>query len=382
MKLIFTILLLILMSACFAISDYTCLFLGIEPSNTVRALGYGGIGVADIWHNNPLNSYSNPAMASLRDGVSYGWTHENWLEGSGIKDLYYDAGMVNLGFSGLGIILPAPNQGEELGINLDYGMQTQTDEQGNEIGRFRSYESATPYGVAINFLDILRRYNEHYPLLDHIDIALGAEQIFLKSYLGPGIGEFAGVSQTEKAQITNLGGLCSLNYTVSDILKFEGVYGLSMFNPTKEKIRYINSADKDPIYRCDKEGYAISASLLSAKLLGSFIPDEILFFDNIATVRYFAAKQDDFISPDDIESSGAEIGFMDTIYLRRGHYNDPTGHISGDTEGLGINLHYKDLIAFTYNTSKIPGGELVSWIKSSDQHVSINFLGWYNLLKK
>lgn len=379
MKLIFTILLLILMSACFAISEYTCVFLALEPSNTVRALGYGGIGVADIWHNNPLNSYSNPAMASLRDGVSYGRTHENWL---GIDNIYYDAGMVNLGFRGLGIILPAPNQGEELGINLDYGMQTQTDAQGNEIGRFRSYESATPYGVAINFLNILRSYNEHYPLLDHIDITLGAEQIFIKSYLGPGIGEFAGVSQTEKAQIINLGCLCSLNYTVSDILKFEGVYGLSMFNPTKSTFSYINSADKDPIYRYNNDGYAVSAALLSSKLLGSFIPDEILFFDNIATVRYFAAKQDDFKSPDDIESYGAEIGLMDTIYLRRGHYDDPSGHITGDTEGIGINLHYKDLIAFTYNTSEIPGGELISRIKSSDQHVFINFLGWYNLLKK
>jgi len=61
---------------------------------------------------------------------------------------------------------------------------------------------------------------------------------------------------------------------------------------------------------------------------------------------------------DIIHSYGAEFGFLDTFYLRRGYYQDKAGHITGKTSGYGINLHYKNTVSFGYNYAEMPGGEL------------------------
>jgi hypothetical protein len=100
MKYIFTVAFLIVVCACFAVSEYSAVFLGFEPSNINRAWGYGPSGVVDIWHNDPSASYLNPALAAMHEGISYSWTHESWLG----YDMFYDTGIVNIGYKGFGFI--------------------------------------------------------------------------------------------------------------------------------------------------------------------------------------------------------------------------------------------------------------------------------------
>lgn len=53
-----------------------------------------------------------------------------------------------------------------------------------------------------------------------------------------------------------------------------------------------------------------------------------------------------------------ELGLLDTIYLRQGHYDDEAGHITMTIKGFGINLHYKDYFA-QGTTKQAFRGELV-----------------------
>lgn len=379
MKLVLTILLVLSIGVSCAVTDYACMFLAINPSNISRALGYGNIGVVDVWHNNPLTSYSNPAIASLHEGISYGYTHENWLEDIGIADMQYDCGLINIGYKGVGIILPAPNKGSNYGINLDYSSYPYIKKQSNTFREFKSMESATVYGLSINTSEFLKRTEEHHPLFDVLDLAFGAERVLIKSDFELGQGYPEELSKdTAEAACLNLGLISRFKYFPDENIKLEGVYGLSIFNAFNEKIKYLDDDWKDTIYRFTNNGLALSASVLSENLLKGKVHKDLIFFDNILSTRLFVSLEDDYTYREDKLSYGVEIGFLDTFFIRRGHYRDRDGSVVGDTEGYGISLHYKNLFEYSYNSSSIPTG-LSNNEKSSDQTFMINLVELYNL---
>lgn len=379
MKLIFTILAVIVIGSCFAFSESACVFLGLEPSSINRALGYGNIGVVDIWHNNPLISYSNPAIASLHEGISYGYTHENWLKGSGYSNMYYDCGLINVGYNGIGIILPAPNKGEEYGINLDYGIYEHYDEDGNSY-ESHSIESAAVYGLAINASEIMRKDELHSPVFDNLDLAFGAEYVGIKSYLPWYVVETD--YKTAKAHCFNIGAIAAYNTVYSDLYKLEGVCGIAFFNAADEKIKNEDNS-KDTIYRNANLGCAVSFSIVPDALLKDKVNPELIFFNNFVSFRLLGSVQDDYSGSDNPYGFGAELGFLDTVFIRKGYYKDSAGQIEGYTRGFGFDLHYKDIISYSYNTSSIPGGDMVhSDLKSHDHAFMVNFMGMYELIKK
>ncbi len=378
MKLVLTILLVLSIGVSCAVTDYACMFLAINPSNISRALGYGNIGVVDVWHNNPLTSYSNPAIASLHEGISYGYTHENWNTGS---HMYYDGGLINIGYKGIGVILPAPNKSSNYGINLDYESYPQTIKQKDILRSYRSKESAAVYGLSFNTTEFMKRTEEYIPLFGMLDLAVGAERVYIKSNLnydmGPGYPEDY-YDITSEAACLNLGLISRFKYFPDENIKLEGVYGLSLFNAFNEKINYLDDDRKDTIYRFTNNGLALSASVLSENLLKNRVNQDLIFFDNILSTRLFVSLEDDYTYREDKLSYGVEVGFLDTFFIRRGHYRDRDGSVVGDTEGYGISLHYKNLFEYSYNSSSIPTG-LSNNEKSSDQTFMINLVELYNL---
>ncbi len=54
-------------------------FTQINPSATNVAFGIQS-GTAYIWGNNPLNSWSNPALLAYNQGLSWGWSRDPWFE--------------------------------------------------------------------------------------------------------------------------------------------------------------------------------------------------------------------------------------------------------------------------------------------------------------
>lgn len=356
-----------------AVSQAALLSLTFETSATTHAMGGYNTTVGNAWDCDPLMAYTNPALAALQPGFSYSVINYKWLPDV-TDDLSYHAAMVVLGYKGMALVLPAPNRKGKWAIYMDLGESMQTDEFGNELGPFRSYDSYKVYGVAINPFETYRNISKnHPPLLKHFDLALGLGYIDIESYLGPGTGS-TGKAQA-KANIYNLGLLAKANYRFGDFFNTEASFGLARFNPENKKVSYYNQSQADPIVRYRNTGFGVFCSV-PMELIQDVLPREYIFTDNLVSIKGLHGEIDWLFGFEDEITTGygMELGLLDTIYLRRGYYEDETGMITGDTTGFGINLHYRDYFSIRYNRATFPGGELTKEHKSSDMGININFM--------
>ena len=114
-------------------------FLQIEPDSRAAGMGMTGVAIAD----NAYAPYWNPAGLAGQEGTEVSFTHAPWLPALG-ADLAYEylSGKHSMGSAGT------------LGGHLTYfnlGEQTWTDDQGTELGTFKSFELAAglSYGVEV-----------------------------------------------------------------------------------------------------------------------------------------------------------------------------------------------------------------------------------------
>jgi opacity protein-like surface antigen len=127
--------LLLMNGNLFAQSEATAEFLMIAPG--ARACGMGETGVAIA--NDAYATYWNPAgLAKLR-GKEFSGMHSNWLPQFNLGDMYYDFASYTQHFEDIGTF------GANL-IFLNLGEQQWTDEEGNLMGTFDSYNLA--FGVS------------------------------------------------------------------------------------------------------------------------------------------------------------------------------------------------------------------------------------------
>ncbi|HEX8384742.1 MAG TPA: PorV/PorQ family protein, partial [Rubricoccaceae bacterium] len=114
-------------------------FLQIEPDSRSGGMGMTGVAIAD----NAYAVFWNPAGLGNQTGTEVTFTHAPWLPALG-ADLSYEylAGKYSLGSAGT------------VGGHLTYfnlGEQQATDERGEPLGTFKSYELSTgvSYGVRV-----------------------------------------------------------------------------------------------------------------------------------------------------------------------------------------------------------------------------------------
>lgn len=379
-------LLLIMVFACVtlcAISQGSLLFLSFEPSSINRAMGGGVTGVANIWHNNPLTVYTNPAVSAFQEGLSYGYSKDKWGDIPELSDMYYNSSMLTYGYKGMAIMLPGYNASDKFGITFDQGMQELMNSNGDPIGEYHSYDHATTFGFALNPCENYRSLAASQPAwLEYVDLAIGANYIDVHSELASSFGMPEQIVKADTRSI-NVGGIARLNYCYDNTLGVEAVYGLSHFNVEDNEISYIEAEQVDPVWSHRNQGFALGVSVKAEKLAAQFIPEQFRFFDNLLTFRFLNAKLDPLYNTDErITGSGIEIGFLDTFFIRNGQYDDDTGEINGGTSGYGINLHYHNLVGFCYNYAETPGGGLFPTQKSDDYSVNIDFIKLAELLRK
>jgi len=115
-------------------------FLQIEPDSRGAGMGNANVAIAD----NASAVFWNPAGLAFQTGTQISITHANWLPQFN-AGLFYDYLVGKYYIEGIGTV-----GGHITFLNL--GEQTQTDEQGNVIGTFRSYDVAVglSYGFVIN----------------------------------------------------------------------------------------------------------------------------------------------------------------------------------------------------------------------------------------
>jgi len=358
----------------FSISENTMVFLQIQPSSVSRALGYGFNGVADIWHQNPLIAWDNPALPALHEGIAVGYAKNQWFKGSGIDDMYYDSGMLTIGYKGFGMTLPSYNDTGEFGNTIDFGEQEQTDEMGNVIGTFHSSETAGCYSISFNPLGYLRStYGKRSEFMDKFNFGLGISYVDLVSDLGPGTGGTEdAIDGKVNTHIFDAGLIMSFRDKLADLFIGEASFGYKRSNLEDKYVTYINDEQKDPIGQNDIYGIGLGVSLP----VHSFFPAESAlsnWTENLFTIRFLASQNSsETISTE--KSKGFEFGLLDTVFFRTGDFDDHEGSIEGNTSGYGVSLHYADLFALDYNHAEFPGGDLVNKQESEDFMLMLNLM--------
>ena len=138
-------------------------FLQIEPDSRSAGMGMTGVALA----GNAYSPFWNPAALAEQDGAQVSFTYAPWLPALGADLAYnYLTGTYGLGSAGT------------LGAHLTYfdlGTQIATDERGESLGEFSSYEFAA--GVSYG-----------YPVTENLSVGTGARVIYSNLTGGARIG--------------------------------------------------------------------------------------------------------------------------------------------------------------------------------------------------
>lgn len=334
-----------------AISEATMIFLAIEPGSRANGMGNAYVGVVD----DAYAGWWNPGATAFNRKTQLAGMHTNWLEGSGVNDMFYEYLGWNQYFEDIG----------NLGLNvvwMDFGSQDQTDEQGNYLGTFSSKEFAATaiYGTEL--------------MLNKIGLGMGFK--FLYSDLGPGTG------QTEADQKGK-----TLSYAFDIGSKFKNVFvprfdvGVVLQNIGPD-VTYINDEQKDPLPMTFRTGLSyrifdtisgiddpglLPEGTFKQKLTVAADAAKMLANGDPLYKRLFTAWADDdakYEFESTIFSIGAEYNYLDLISLRGGYFYDKAGSITGPSFGVGIHYSFSERYRLFADFAMITAGELVDYNKT------------------
>ena len=362
-------LVLVSLTNLMAASHYGFTVNGFEPSAINMALGGSPVGVVNIWHNDPLNAYDNPAFPALQKGLSLSNNRYAYMKVANFDDLHYSAALSSISSHGFGLLVPYINHKTHKTCSyIDYGAFSITDEEVFDGVPFQAYDQMTSYGLSVNLPQVYRLIKPEAQLLPkNADLALGINLIHNSSYIWP-----EPYLERVKAKSADLGLLARIDHIQNSKLRLESAYGLSYFNAFSNKVIYFAEEQADRIYQRLNLGVSLSCSLKNGAYPAGEGIESIV--ENLGTARLLAGAIEEFASDPLLLGLGGELGILDTIFMRVGYHDDNAGKISGLTYGLGINLHYRDLISAVYNYSYFPKGSLSEGKSAASYSFSIDLL--------
>lgn len=209
-------------------------FLQIEPDSRTAGMGNSGVALAD----NATAVFWNPAGLAFQTGTEVSLTHADWLPNFNV-DMFYDYLAGRYYIDGIGTI-----GGHITFLNL--GEQERTDEQGQSLGTFSSYEIAA--GVSYG-----------YKISENFSVGTGLRFIF--SNLVPAGTE---VSQQTARNGTSVGvDLAALYRSTPFVVagrEAQVSAGLNLSN-LGPSIQYTDEAQKDPLPTLLRAGWAYKMNL-------------------------------------------------------------------------------------------------------------------------
>ncbi|MCF7912500.1 MAG: hypothetical protein K9M99_08235 [Candidatus Cloacimonetes bacterium] len=364
MKILLIILLLTSSIAVYAV-DFGCIFTLIDPSATNTALGLFA-GGANIWNQNPLDVWSNPAKLGYFKGISYSYSHDKCLEFFG-DDKYFYSSYLTVGWKGLGIMLPLKNGQSKYGTSIDNGSQYLYDEDAQLIGIFNSWESSSGFAIGMNILEFYAAISNNdkiTKLQPFTDFSLGYNYNHIISDLSPdNLGE--GLKGSGSSYIDGLGMILRVsplndsNYLNFSFFKAEAVFSLYYRNISRTNIAYVNEVQHDPLpFSTDSAvsfRLAMSIDYFKDMISTDFYDVISTFCQDVVSLNYYMGISD-FM--DEFENNGYsyDLTFLDLIAIRLGYCDDEVNDVSGRTPGIGLKLSYKDIMHLQYNFAKYPDG--------------------------
>jgi len=382
---------------------------GIGPvsmylTSSVRSAGMGDAGVAVFWGDDPVD-WSNPALLGSKKGFRYEWSRRKLVQDLS-DQVHFTTNRAVLGAGGLAVALSGEPLDALGGYRLDYGLSVATDQNGDPLGAFRSYEDIRSVGVGLNVLQGMESLTAlagaRVPRLSRFgDVSLGHNWKQVKVDLAPAAFTQDQVAARGSVQTMDRGLL--VRATPYDAIGYPGwfpalervararldwAYGWSEQNYDDETIQV--GTETDPVYREEIEGYAIHASVTppprvwgpeaedrAGWLIQAVTPLLSFGVTREASRRFVGAvEQGRFV-----ERKGWELTVLNVFSLRHGHVDDPTIAIREDTSGWGVGFQYRDLGRIQFDHASVPlSGYLASPMKPNGVSVWVDPVRLWNRL--
>jgi hypothetical protein len=379
MKRFLIIIMLLIVLSAYGVSEHACFFTLMNPSATGLALGVTGNG-ADIWNQNPLDVWSNPAKLGYFNGLSMGHSHEGYLENI-FDDIHFDNSYLTYGWKGIGLMIPMVNSSSQFGTTLHYGQQAVYGEDGYLKGYGNAWENSSGFAIGANMLQFYGATSNKKikSMLPYTDLSIGYNYNFMTSKF-PSTGQ----SENSKIEIDSHTDGLGMIYRISPFnesnnsthyLTADCVFSLYYRNLSKTNW-HVNSMH-DPIYFSTersasvKLGVGVEAleSITGADIvtkLSAFCQDIVSINANLGNShlvhRYWSS------------GNGLELTFLDLVSYRWGNHENASEGIEGETSGYGLNLRCNDYVQLQYNYAKYPGNEFQKVQEVSDFKLNVNLL--------
>jgi hypothetical protein len=373
-------------------SSFTAIFVSINPSAADYAFGNNS-GAANIWNTNPLSVWSNPAKLGYHKNFSFGYSHDPWFD-KVFDDMYHISSYMSYGFSGIGVLFPVYSARNRFGTVMSYGERAYTDEEGNIIGTYETYDAVSTFALGVNTVEFLSNiyggdlFNKILPYgelsfgasYDYIDTFMGSEDVASTS-IDP-------IPETDTGHRLNyglIGRVSPINTKLKgvDFINLDLVLSYHFINPAKSTIKYRldseEGEDELPWGRTD----AFSVKLaITSDILKDIVEDDLFYkiSKNLFSV-YYSEDKSAYGDKEDVLGEGVELTFLDIFSIRRGEYEDHQGEIVGETRGYGFRFHYDDIVEFQYNRSSFPGGGLQTRQSKWDIGFNADLIALYNLVR-
>jgi len=307
------LLILALSPGAWAISEGGAIFLMIRPGARAAGMGSAFAAVAD----DATATYFNPAGLAFLDHRELSLMHSPWLSSiwRDVGDLYYEFAAYVQPVKGWGTL------GGNL-IFLSEGRSQQTDESGNVLGEFSSYEMAPylSYGTKVGG-----------------NLGLGGNFKLIYSHLFPGSlpgSQGRGVATT---------------WAFDFGLLYKGPIKRMSWGATVQnigpKLVYLEAENADPLSRNLRVGmaYRLMDNRVNKWVISADATKMLLNLGDPLRSQLYEV----------VTYVGTEFVYSDLLALRTGYVTDEAGQIKGPTFGGGIIVK-----RFSFDYGMEPGGEL------------------------
>ena len=329
---------------------------------SLRSAAMGGASNA-VFRGGDLNHWGNPAFLGITRGLRYERGRTQLVPGLA-DDVWYDTRVTKFGYGGAGFVFGGDPVGPD-GVQLDYGISDQTDQNGNVIGAFDSYEHVSSWGFGVSLVEafgsLARLRGAEPPALGRwFDLSAGMN--FKKVLIALAPATLSGTASTTGsdfgllARCTPLDGLSSDRYPP---VRVDLSYGWSVLNFTDNEATFLNEDVTTPLTRHRRRGLAIGLAAVrppreagrgfAAAFVRGLFPLVSATFA-VDRARLGAGDAVDY----ETESSGMELTIANVVALRRGHYEDEVGNIDGSTRGYAVGLPLGAFGGFAWEEAWFP----------------------------
>nr|MDK2850532.1 hypothetical protein [Candidatus Cloacimonadota bacterium] len=312
-----------------AISQSAFMFLTFEPGGRANGMGRAYSAIADDGYA----MWWNPGATAFNRKGQLGFNHVNWLQGSGLNDMYFEYLGWNQYFEGIG------NLNAHI-VLLDLGSQEQTDASNNPLGTFHSYDIAGAVGYS-------------YEVIPE-RLGMGANFKLIYSNLAPSTG-FTDTEGKAFSFVFDIGTL------YRDVANLSGLNLALVIQNIGPDVTFVDQEQKDPVPMTVRLGTAYT--VLDSQINGLILSAEaskILANEDPLLTRFITGWEP---FEETIYSAGAEYTYLNLISLRGGYYYDKVGKVSGPSYGIGVNYAFSERYKLSADFSMVPGGEMTDYNK-------------------